>query len=268
MPSFSAHRADPACPARIYSALQGFADECWGTLARLFVYVGALALFGIVGIHLWDSLPAGGPAGPPTKADWGVATHSFPAFAVSQFDSQGKTETYEIFPHLGGGRKDVLRWATQSGKPVAVLEIYRFGGESAQLRPDLAEMSARMDSTGAGELETAGVIDSKFGQVTLLRLAGRADSAASCLGFAKRFDEPGLRISGWSCQGDTLPARRAAVGCILNRLTLLTAANEPKLPELFAHAELKRANCRPPTTSASLGDWVTDAENPRLRNGI
>ena len=92
--------------------------------------------------------------------------------------------------------------------------------------------------------------------MTLLRLAGRADDAPACLGFIKRLDEPDLRISGWSCQGDSLPARRAAVGCMLNRLILLTAGNEPKLAELFARAELKRGSCaaRPHPPLGGLGD--------------
>jgi hypothetical protein len=40
-----------------------------------------------------------------------------------------------------------------------------------------------------------------------------------------------------------MPARRAAIGCILNRLILLTAGNEPKLAEFFARAEFKRGSC-------------------------
>jgi hypothetical protein len=102
----------------------------------------------------------------------------------------------------------------------------------------------------------------------LLRLAGSADDARSCLGFIKRLDEPNLQIlqiSGWSCQGETLPARRAAIGCILSRLILLTAGNEPKLAELFARAELKRGSC---AASAVSADWVTSAENPRLRGTL
>ena len=75
----------------------------------------------------------------------------------------------------------------------------------------------------------------------------------SCLGFIKHFDEPDLRISGWSCQGDDLPARRAAIGCMLNRLILLTAGNEPKLAELFARAELKRGNCAGAAMPLDLG---------------
>ena len=115
------------------------------------------------------------------------------------------------------------------------------------------------------ELESAGVIDSKFGAVALLRRAGAREGAGSCLGFFKRIDDPALQISGWSCQGDSLPARRAAIDCMLNRLMLLTSGNEPKLAELFAQAELERGGCASATASA---DWLTDAANPRLRGAF
>ena len=123
-----------------------------------------------------------------------------------------------------------------------------------------------MNSEGWRELEAAGVIESKFGPVMLLRLAVDASDAASCVGFIKQLDEPNLRISGWSCQGDDMPTRRAAVGCMLNRLILLTSGNEPKLAELFARAELRRGSCTVlPSTSA---DWVTGAQNPNLRGAL
>ena len=255
-------------PAGIHPALTSFADECCGTLARLIAYVGALALLAIVGIHLWDQLPDSEALQPSAKASWSLATRSSPAFAVSQFYLPENTETYEIFRHPEGGRKDVFRWSAQGEKPVAELQLYRPRGEFGQSGPAIAEIAARIDPAGMHELEAAGVIDSKFGSVTLLRLTGNTGDAPSCLGFIKRLDEPNLRISGWSCQGDTWPARRAAVGCLLNRLVLLTAGNDPKLAELFAHAELRRGSCAPSTTLAPSADWVTDAENPRLRSGL
>ena len=123
-----------------------------------------------------------------------------------------KTESYEIFRHPEGGRKDVFRWSGRRGIwPVAELEIYRPGGELEPCGPAMADIAARMDPRrGRRELEAAGVIDSKFGHVTLLRLTGGADGARACLGFIKRVDEPNLQISGWSCQGENLagPARR------------------------------------------------------------
>jgi hypothetical protein len=266
MRSFWPLRANPYYPARyaarIHPALNSLADECFGTFARLIAYVGTLALLAIAGVYLWEQLPIEQASEPAAKAGWSEATRSHPAFAVSQIDLAGKTEAYDILRHPEGGRKDVFRWAAQDEKPVAVLEIYRPGGESSQSGPGFAEIAERIEPGSARELETAGVIDSKFGPVTLLRLAGKADDAQPCLGFVKRLDNPELRISGWSCQGETVPARRAAIGCMLSRLILLTAGNEPKLAELFAHAELKRGSC---AAAAASADWVTDAGNPLLR---
>jgi hypothetical protein len=254
---------------RILPALRSLADECCGVLARLIAYVGALALIAIVGLSLWDELPLKGLSDPSAKSTWSVAARSYPAFAVSQFDLSGKTETYEILRHPDGGRKDVLRWAAQGEKPIAELEIYRPGGELSQSGPPIAEIAARMDPDGLRELQAAGVIDSKFGAVTLLGLSDRAGDARPCLGFIKGFSQPNLRISGWSCQGDTLPARRAAIGCILDRLILLAAGNDPKLAELFAHAELKRGNCvAAPGAPVTSADWVTGAQDPRLRGSL
>jgi hypothetical protein len=259
-------RTTPSYNTPIHPALTSFADECCATLARLFAYMGTLALIVIVGVHQWDQLQTGEAAEPAAKAGWSVASRSHPAFAVSQSDLPEKTATYEILRHPEGGRKDIMRWAAKDEKPgekpVAELEIYRPGAEFNPL--EAADIAARMDPKGDSELESAGVIDSKFGTVTLLRRPGDA-GARSCLAFLKRIDEPSLQISGWSCQGDALPARRAAISCLLSRLILLTAGNEPKLAELFARAELRRAACGPTGPSP---DWVTSAENPLLRGAL
>ncbi|WP_213735947.1 hypothetical protein [Bradyrhizobium sp. dw_411] len=274
MRSFWATPANPGYRTSIHPALTSFADECAGMLARLVAYVGALALLAIVGLHLWDELPAAATTEPAPKPGWSLASRSHPAFAVNPLDNQYKTEAYEIFRHPEGGRRDVLRWTTQETaqyeKPVAELEIYRPGGEFSPSDAPGAEIAARMegDYQGMQGSEAAGVIDSKFGPVALLRLDGNADGAKSCLGFIKRLGDPLLQISGWTCQGDGIPARRAAIGCMLNRLILLTAGNEPKLAELFARAELKRGNCSAASPSAPSADWVTGTGNPLLRGPL
>jgi hypothetical protein len=267
MRSFLASAANPYYPNRIHPALTSFADECCGMLARLIAYVGTLALLAIAAVHLWDQLPVIADIEPPAKSGWGAAPHAAPAFAVSRFNSPDKTESYEIFRHPEGGRKDVFRWGDPGVWPVAELEIYRPGAESSQSAPVMAEIAARMVPEGGRELEAAGVIGSKFGNVTLLRLAGSTDGARSCLGFVRPLDQPRLQISGWSCQGEAVPARRAAIACLLNRLILLTAGNDPKLAELFAGAELRRGSCDAATAALSA-DWVTAAENPLLRGTL
>lgn len=263
-------QSDPDTRFHIHPALTSFADECCATLARLIAYVGAIALFAIVGLHFWDQLQldtaAAEPAGQP---GFTLALRSRPAFAVSSLDPPEKSESYDIFRHPAGGRKDIFHWGPPGEKPAAELEIYRPGEEFVPSEPPAADLAARMVQNPQQQpegLEAAGVIDSKFGPLALLRLPGRLDPARSCLGFTKPFGDPALQISGWSCQGTTLSARRAAIGCMLDRLTLLASGNEPKLAELFARAELRRGGCG---LAASISvDWVTGADNPRLRGPL
>jgi len=262
MSSFWADRTSPSSSHDAFPALTSFTDEVCATVARTFAYVGTVALFGILAVHLWNQYHAIKAAGPAAaKPGWNVASRSHPAFAVSQADQPDKSATYTILRHPEGGRKDVLRWAGPGERPMAELEIYRPGGEWDVSSPVSADLALRMQPIDASELEAAGIIESKFGTVALLRPSSAKEGGAeACLAFFKRTDDPGLQISGWSCQGDNWLARRVAVGCLLSRLTLLASGNEPKLAELFAHAELKRGSC-----AANPSDWVTGVEKPRLR---
>ena len=274
MHSFSADPANSRYTTRIHPALTSFADEVCGTLARLFAYVMTLALFAIGGMALWEQLPDAAAMDPsardaPYKGAWSLADRSARAFAVSELNLHDKTETYEIFRHPQSGRRDVFQWSGADKKPFAELDIYRPGGEFNHEGPAIAEIAARLDPGGVRELEAAGLIDSKFGTVTLLRLTSGTEAArTACLGFMKRISDPNVRISGWSCQGDNLPARRAAISCMLNRLTLLSTGNDPKLAELFARAELRRSDCAATALPALSADWLTGADNPQLRGAF
>ena len=250
----------------IHPALTSFVDECCATLARLITYVGALALFGIAALHVWDHIKLDKVPEPASKPGFALASRSRPAFATNKLNSTEKSDTYEIFRHPAGGRKDVFHWGPPGEKPVAELELYRPGGEFDPSQPVAADIAARLTPDDPQNLEAAGMIDSKFGAVTLLRVQGSRDGAKSCLGFLRRFGDPALQISGWSCQGATLAARRAAIGCMLDHLTLLASGNEPRLAELFARAELRRGTCA--ATPAISSDWVTGLENPRLRGPL
>jgi hypothetical protein len=259
MQSFPGIPAGSLFAAKTHPALSSFTDEVCATFARLFAYMGTLALLGILAIRGWDQLQVMLADEPAPKPGWSTADHSYPAFAVSQQDSHEKSAAYSILRHPLGGRKDILRWSGAADKPGAELEIYRPGAEFDPAAG--AGLAARM--RGASELETAGVLDGKFGAVALLRQAGVAD-ANSCLAFFKRIDDPALQLSGFSCPGDGLPARRAAIGCMLDHLTMLTSGNEPKLAELFAHAELRRGGC----AGSLMADWMTSSENPQLRGAL
>jgi hypothetical protein len=262
MPSFPADPAHSASAGRIQPALTSFADEISATVARLFAYLGTLALIAMLAVHGWDQLQIMFSEGALPGASWSEGTRSHRAFALSQLDPSEKSETYTIRRHPLGGRKDILRWSGTDGKALAELEIYRLGGEFEETPAATADLARRMNE--AGPLEGAGIIDSKFGLVALFRRTG-AKEAGSCAGFMRRIDDPSLQISGFSCQGENLPARRVAISCMLNHLTLLASGNEPKLAELFARAELNRGSCGGAVASAASEDWMTGVENPQLR---
>jgi hypothetical protein len=257
--------AGPAVsPTQINLALASFVDDVVGTLAHLFLYVGALALFAILALAGLSQLPELRDDEPADKPGWAVADRSHPAFAVSKLDSSEKPASYTIFRHPEGGRRDVMRWAGDADKPMAELEIYREGSEFDVTKPAALGLAVQMGLGPATALEQAGLIDTKFGPVALFRPTGTSEGTPSCLGYLKRNEEPGLQISGFSCQGDTMPALRAAIACTLNRLTQLASGNEPKLAEFFARAELKRRSC----DAEGSPDWLLGAANAQLRGAL
>ena len=110
----------------------------------------------------------------------------------------------------------------------------------------------------------AGVIETKFGAVALVGFSVEVSGKPqSCIGFAHNFEMPRLQISGWSCQANNPQMQRQAVACALDRLTMLSAGNDPKMAELFARAELKRAGCS--HSSPASADWVTATHEQTLR---
>ena len=231
----------------------------------MIAYAGGLALVAIVGMHVSDHWPVSAPLEPAAKADWGRAERSYPSFAVSPLDLAEKTETYEILRHPEGGRKDIIRWWVQGEKPVAELEIYRLGGEAGESGALVSESTAEIGTTRASGEETAGVINSKFGIVSLLRLT----DTHSCLGFVKRFDQANLRISGWSCQGGTLSARRAAIRCTLDHSDPASGRERPQARRTVRPRwSSSAAVARPPTPLRSRRDWVTGTEDPLLRGSL
>ena len=262
MHAFPAGSASSYYTLRIRPALASFVDEVCGTLARLCAYLMTLALMAICGIALWQHLPDLSDAmamETPSKDGWSLAARPVPAFAVSQFVFAGKTEGYEIFRHPEGGRKDVFRWSGATGTPVAELEIYRPGGEIDQAGARWVRTMTRA-SWKPQESSTA---SSAPYSCSVQPAAPRPPAPAP--DFSKALTISGLKISGWSCLGEDLPARRTAISCMLNRLVLLSAGNDTKLAQLFAHAEIRRSDCAASGAPALSAYWLTDADNPHLR---
>lgn len=249
----------------IHPVLRSFADECSAVAVRILAYVCGLAVLAVIAVDLVSAVPVAANTGLPAARGWTPASRPHPAFAINKLDLADKTDAYEILRHPEGGRKDILRWAAAAGDaPTAEIEIYRPGGELDAFAAADADVASRMAGRATDGTEPAGFIDTKFGRVPLIRFSGASQPGKeACLGFAKTFTAPSVRISGWACQADTIASQRAFVGCTLNRLILLSAGNDPKMAELFARAELKRHTCN--TTTIVPTTWIASSEAPQLR---
>lgn len=266
----SASRAQFLHATGIPPALRSFGAECGAVLLRLLAYVGTLTIIAMLALQLYAGLlQDDAPTLEAAPAGWSTSLLTPPAFAVSQFDMPGTTATYEILRHPDGGRRDIMRWFTAADQmAVASIEIGRPGAESGPADTGTA-VTAQLSHVGITEVQAAGQVDSKFGSIRLLSLVDGAGQALPCLGFVKDFASPRLRLDGWSCQGETVVAQRAAIACTLNRLMLLHAGNDAKLAELFAHAELRRPDCVPGASAArESADWIAGAQNPSLRGAL
>jgi hypothetical protein len=256
---------------RVHPAFMNFAEECRAICVRLMAYicgVGALAiiaadLFSGVAVEIAEtSVPL------RSREAWTLAVRPQPAFSAPVADFASQSESYEILRHPEGGRKDVLRWsAARAEAPLSQLELYRPGNEQTAFGPPASEVAMRITHGRTDAIEAAGVIGTKFGPVALVRFASHVSGRMQpCIGFAHSFEAPRLQISGWSCQGDNPQVQRQAIGCVLDRLTMLSAGNDPKLAELFARAELRRMGCGGATPAQP--DWVTATHEPVLRGRI
>jgi hypothetical protein len=256
---------------RVHPVLMNFAEEFRAVCVRLMAYLCGVGALAIIAADLFSgaAVDVAEPPMPLRSRDaWTHAVRPQPAFSAPVADFSSQSESYEILRHPEGGRKDILRWsAARSDAPLSQLELYRPGAEQTAFGPPAAEVAMRITHGRTETIEAAGVIETKFGPVALVRFASHVSGRMHpCIGFAHSFQSPRLQISGWSCQSDNPQLQRQTVGCVLDRLTMLSAGNDPKLAELFARAELRRAGCGNATPAPP--DWVTATHEPVLRGRI
>jgi hypothetical protein len=257
---------------RLHPALISFAEEFRAICVRLTAYLCGVGALALIAADLFSGPPIDtiDVAVPLRSRDaWAAAVRPQPAFTAPVADFSSQSESYEILRHTqGGGRKDILRWSAASSEaPLSQIELYRPGMELVAFGPAASEIAARVAQGRTDAVQAAGMIETKFGPVALIGFVSHAGARPlPCMGFAHTFETPRMQISGWSCHGQNAQAQRQAIGCALDRLTMLSAGNDPKVAELFAHAELRRAGCSHSAPASS--DWVTATHEPVLRGRL
>jgi hypothetical protein len=125
-----------------------------------------------------------------------------------------------------------------------MVEIYRPGIEFMRFGSAAGAIAERAEGLVAtADVKPAGTLESKFGSMALVEFTLKKDQKRQCLGFARPYDRPRMQIVGWYCTSGPELMEREMVACALDRLTLVAAASDAKVGELFARAELKRTFC-------------------------
>jgi hypothetical protein len=185
---------------KIHPALNSFADECCGTLARLIAYLGVLALFAIAGIYLWDRCRRPQPLSlPPKRAGVRLPVHT-PHSASSISQEKQKLARSSGIPK-GAARTSFARppKAKSRLQNAGFIAPVASSANPGPLSPNWPhEWSPAARTSWKPLASSTANSDSKFGPrytVSPGRRAGRH-------GFLPRFHQGSrrsqLRISGWS----------------------------------------------------------------------
>ncbi len=218
--------------------------EIRAIFVRLFAYISGIAGLAVLAAEVFQSAPVIAAIEPAARPDWLTIERPAPAFEAN-LPELSEEAHYVIQRHArGGGRKDIISFG-EPGRSVryVMLEIYRPGAELSDFADFASEIASR-----AGVLRPAGAvrvslpIETKFGKMATVDFAAGRFGGGHCVGFVRHFNMPRLQITGISCNMDTI-VDRAAVTCMLDRLTLLSSGSDQKVAEIFARAEVNRKFC-------------------------
>jgi hypothetical protein len=257
----------------VHPGLRTFRDEFSATVVRIVAYIGAMAVLA-VGLAKMLEAPVVAAIDPKPRSNWSTIDRPYRAFTLTVPGFADPEPNYAIRRHTAGGRKDVLSLGgTEGAHSRLMIEIYRPGKELARFGDPAGEVAARTAEVGSAQhLAAVEPINGKFGPVPVFKFTATASGGArNCLGFARAFQEPHLQIAGWYCKGAAEVIDRMTLGCAIEGLSLLAAASEPKVQELFARAEQRRKFCatKPAKRGPTLRrkDWIDASAQPKLRRG-
>ena len=218
------------------------------------IAAGLALLAVLIGLFLAAPLPSllkDDPAPPPPaiSARWLEVTKPFPLYSLIAPQIARLRLSYSARRHSsGGGREDALTFG-EFNAPTAFLRlsVYRHGAEWTEDSPFFVDMARRAAPLGLSvqHEDLTRVTPTRFGEfeTAALGLAATQARRDNCLGFRMTRAEPGVTIGGLACAAGNEPFAASDLACLINRLDLLSAADD-KLRVFFA-ASLARGtpNC-------------------------
>ena len=174
---------------------------------------------------------------------------------------------------VGDGREDSLSFGSVAriDAPFMRIAIYRAGAEAVSPAPFFVELSRRAAFSGLSvtKIAPSSPMQTKFGEMETAETKLVSEGTErSCVAFRHGVDGDKLRIFGWYCASVAAFVGKAALSCVIDRLSLISAGEDNALRDAFVVAERQRAACaKAPMLAATapLPAVAQSAQPPRLR---
>ena len=260
----------------VHPGLREVIAECRAVTIRVVACGAVLTIVVTIVLDLYATFAATPASSSEQKSEWSTVVRPYPAFALPIPELIATAPAYAIRRHnFGGGRRHVMTFGVPgSGEPYALVEIYRPGAEFTRFGEPVAAMTALVAETGAARLTAAATLpDTKFGPVDIVEFSMKSPTGPRhCAGFVRGVAEPRFQIAGWYCNAGPELVDRSTLACMLDRLTLVSAASDPTLTEFFGRAELRRNFCSQKAAQVAAArkrtEWIEAESAPELRGRL
>jgi hypothetical protein len=210
----------------------------------------------------------------PSQPVWREVVKPLAVFNLEGGSLSSSALSYQANIRSDGAREDVLSWSppgTPTTAPVGVVVVHQHPSIDVTEQRLFSEIARRAASFGQS-LESAGIpnaIATKFGDLEVMdvRLAGPGGEQA-CLAFRHIAWSAPLAITGWRCGTAAQPIDRPSLVCFIDRLDVLSAADDAWLRNYFADSERFRSFCATKRVSAGKQQPSTATAAPALRPDV
>ncbi len=206
--------------------------------------------------------------------DWVRIARPIAMFGLESPELDRQTPAYESRRTQDGARReDTLVYGVFAEPRAHLLLRLSLDRNPDQLSQPFVIAMVRDAAQRGMSIQRSGAVapmDSRFGRIETADVTlSDGEAGRACIAFRREAGDLPLGISGWWCGGASRPADRQQLSCLLDRLDLLSAADDRALRAAFARTELARQpGCVPPRLSASgrKASWLdADGQAPLLK---
>lgn len=206
--------------------------------------------------------------------DWVRIARPIAMFGLESPELDRQTPAYEARRTQDGTRREDALVYGSFAEPRPHLALRLSLDQSPDLLSQPFVIAVVRDAAARGmSIQRSGAVvplQSRFGRIETADVTlSDGETSRTCIAFRREAGDLPLGIGGWWCGGTARPADRQQLACLLDRLDLLSAADDRTLRAAFARTELARQpGCVQPRLSASgrKASWLdADGQAPVLK---